>query len=130
MAEDELLPGVPIVGASEIVDALFQLDNFGLDPDRPFEGQSHTEEGERGQTLVDLRFRDVADCLAIGFLLACGHSETRAAAATWNDVYDALNTDPDFDPKAVCQNMLCEMERRMGIYPNVPGLTPDPEEDE
>lgn len=122
MSGDELLPGVPIIELGDLADALYQLGNHGFDPDRPFDGQPHTDQGVRGATKVDLRFRDVADCLAIGFMLACGYSETRAAAATWNDVYEAIKRDPGFDPVAVCQNMLCEMERRMGIFPNVPEL--------
>ncbi len=27
------------------------------------------------------------------------------------------------DPDAVAQNFCCEVEKKMGIYPNVPGLT-------
>jgi hypothetical protein len=28
--------------------------------------------------------------------------------------------DGDFDPDAVCQNICCEIEKKMGIYPNIP----------
>jgi len=31
------------------------------------------------------------------------------------------------DPDAFCQDMCCQIERKMGIYPNVPGLTIDNE---
>ena len=30
------------------------------------------------------------------------------------------------DPMAIAQNLCCEVERIMGIFPNVPGLTPTP----
>ncbi len=54
----------------------------------------------------------------------------RASASTWNDVYEALSADPGFDPRAVCQNALCEMERRMGIYPNLPDADREDDPDE
>jgi hypothetical protein len=28
----------------------------------------------------------------------------------------------DFDPDAVCQNICCEVEEKMGIFPNVDGV--------
>ena len=71
-----------------------------------------------------LRFRDVADCFVVGFLSSCEgfYGLAKSGTATYNDVYEAATADPDFDPIAVMQNMLCEMEKRMGIYPNVPKL--------
>lgn len=101
-------------------EAIYQLDNGGFDPDRPFDGQPHTDQGERGKTLCNLRFRDIADCVAIGFLRSCGFSEERIRASTRNDLYEAVDEDPDFDPCAAIQIANCEMERRMGIYPNLP----------
>lgn len=131
MADDDVrLPDnwpadAPVLSSmEELVESMWQGDNGGFDPDRPFDGQAHTDEGERGKTRVDLRFRDVADCIGIGFLLACGYSDLRASASTWNDVYEALRK-ADFDPRAVCQNAMCEMERRMGIFPNIPAPRPE-----
>ena len=60
-----------------------------------------------------------------GFLQATGRSGlAESGTATYNDVYEAKEGDPDVDPIAAMQNMACEMEKRMGIYPNVPRLTP------
>ncbi len=97
-------------------------------PDRPFTGQPHTDQGERGKTMVvGLTMRDICDCFIHGICLASyGISPPgvyeRATAGdgtlNYNDVY---GWDLDqLDPLAVMQNMTCEIERRMGIYPNVP----------
>lgn len=113
-----------------LADILYQITDHGLDPKRPFDGQLHTDQGERGKTMVSgLRFRDVADCFVMGWLRASGRSSlAESGTATYNDVYEpgidptTGEPDHDIDPLAVMQNMLCELERRMGIYPNVPRL--------
>lgn len=108
-----------------IADAIYAADDHTTDPSRPFDGQPHTDQGERGKTLVTgLTFRDVCDCYVLGFLMATGCSSlAESGTATYNDVYVAAKQDPGFDPLAVMQNMACEMEKRMGIYPNVPRPT-------
>lgn len=112
--------------AKTLADAIYGLSDDTTDLDRPFTGQPHTDQGERGKTLVvGLRFRDVADCFVIGWLEAAGRgSLADSGTATYNDVYECGE---DIDPLAVMQNMTCEMERRMGIYPNVPRLSCDGE---
>ena len=90
--------------------------------DRPYTGQSHTSDGERGKTLIEgLTMRDLQDCFVIGLLRASGIPElySKAISNTWlkKDVYDIPM---DIDPIAACQNMLCEVEKMMGIYPNTP----------
>jgi hypothetical protein len=46
-----------------------------------------------------------------------------AAAICENDLYGwDLNK---LDPMAVAQNLACEIEKIMGIYPNVPALMPN-----
>ena len=105
-----------------IGDAIYRFgDHCVSDRERPYDGQPHT--GERSKTLVSgLTFRDVADCFVLGFLRATGQwSLAESGTATENDVYAAAQSDPNFDPMAACRNMLCEMEKRMGIYPNLPG---------
>lgn len=110
-----------------IGEAIYQLDNHGLDPKRPYNGQPHTDQGVRGQTEVrGLTMRDVMDCFVIGWLRANGKgSLVEAADFTYNDIY-LHGGECDIDPLAAMQNMSCEMERRMGIYPNVPGLEAAP----
>lgn len=104
----------------DLGDLLYQMTDNGFDPKRPFDGQPQTDQGERGKTEVRLRFRDVADCFVLGWLHAAGRSSlAESGTASYNDVYEHHE---EIDPLAVMQNMLCEMEKRMGIYPNVPRL--------
>ena len=112
--------------AKTIADAIYGMGDDTTDPDRPFTGQPHTDQGERGKTLIaGLRFRAVADCFVIGWLRASGRSSlAESGTATYNDVYEC---DDDIDPLAVMQNMMCEMERRMGTYPNILRLSCDGE---
>lgn len=104
--------------------------------DRPYGGQPHTFNGERGQAEVKgVTFRDLRDCFVRAICLSTG-------AATIGD----LNTRPLYeeaekgehgviceddiyqidlnalDPMAIIQNMLCEVERITGTFPNVPEL--------
>lgn len=118
-------PEAVMEGLKEV---LYQLDDHGMDPRRPYNGQPHTDQGVRGKTLVSgLTFRDVCDCYVLGFLQATGSSSlAESGTATYNDVYEAARQDPGFDPLAVMQNMTCEMEKRMGIFPNVPRLKEHP----
>lgn len=117
---------------TDLGDLIYQMTDHGLDPQRPFTGQPHTDQGERGKTMVTgLTFRDVCDCFVVGWLMASGRSSlAESGTASYNDVYEpGINTntgepDHDIDPLAVMQNMSCEMERRMGIFPNVPPLSP------
>jgi hypothetical protein len=72
------------------------------DRNRPYLGQSHTADGERGKTSVEgLTMRDVSDCIRRGIALATSK-------------YGGL------DPVAAAQNTCCEIEKMMGIFPNLP----------
>ena len=100
------------------------IDSFGshnTDPSRPFIGQPHTDQGERGKAEVSgIRFRDLADCLVRAFALSSGegpvYSKAKDGTLTYNDLYLVK----DFDPIAVVQNLSCEVEKMMGIFPNLP----------
>ena len=90
---------------------------FRMDRDRPYNGQPHTDCGERGKTLVEgLTMRDISDCIVKGFLDAGGIETDNPIR---DDVY---KLDCDFDPGAVIQNSLCHVEKMMGIFPNIPKL--------
>lgn len=93
-----------------------------LDPTRPYDGQPHTDEGERGrQEIHGITMRDLVDC----FVRACFESSGLAMKDWPGTVYDL----PDLDLMAVSQNLTCNVEKAMGIYPNVPRLYPaDPTE--
>lgn len=104
--------------------------------DRPYNGQSHTDKGIRGSTEVKgVTFRDLRDCMVRAFFLSAGHirpahyneaCKGENAALCEDDLYGwDLNK---LDPVAVIQNFTCEVERIMGIYPNVPGLRPTTQE--
>uniref|UniRef100_A0A6M3JLN7 Uncharacterized protein n=1 Tax=viral metagenome TaxID=1070528 RepID=A0A6M3JLN7_9ZZZZ len=96
------------------------------DRNRPYDGQPHTDDGIRGKTLVEgLTMRDIRDCFIKGFLQASGDEELYNLVENddWltDDIYRVnLN---NLDPIAVAQSMACEIEKMMGIYPNVPKLT-------
>ncbi len=86
-----------------------------MDRNRPYKGQSHTDEGERGKTLVEgLTMRDVADCIALGFLEASGfYSEN----PTRDDMYKVAEPP---SPGAMINCAMCNVETMMGIFPNIP----------
>lgn len=84
--------------------------------DRPYDGQPHTDSGIRGATEIrGVTFRDVRDA----FVRACFHASGLTTEGWPVSLYQLPWQ--HMDPLAVCQNMLCEIERVMGIYPN---LTP------
>lgn len=95
-----------------------------LDPSRPYDGQPHTVYGERGAAEVHgVTFRDVQDA----FIRACYESSGLPVEQWPGSVHD-LPWD-DMDILAVSQNLGCNIEKAMGIYPNVPRLLPvDPTE--
>ena len=96
--------------------------------DRPYDGQSHTDMGLRGKTLVEgLTMRDISDCYFRAILHSSGDELLNQIADSddiakikhmvWHDVnWDAI------DPVAVSQNLTVNIEKMMGIFPNVPEL--------
>jgi hypothetical protein len=112
--------------------------------DRPYNGQPQTLTGNRGAAEVKgITFRDLRDCYIRAILLSTGgrfysdkpedaklcqrldvlYAEAKkgeAATLCDNDVY-GFNFDK-LDPMAIAQNMACEVEKLMGIYPNVPEI--------
>src|SRR6056300_1253685 len=101
---DNVISGcfTPIEKAKTLEEALKALVDNSTDFNRPFLGQPHTLNGERGKQMVSgLRMRDIRDCL---------HK------AKWKEAGELI------DMEALAQNLLCEIEKAMGIYPNVPKL--------
>ena len=105
------------------------------DRNRPYNGQPHTDFGERGKTLVKgLTMRDISDCIAQGFLAASGNNELYEKTSSrspdeasyhknnweYNDLYK-IEVD-GLDPMAVIQSAMCFIEAYMGIFPNVGNL--------
>lgn len=97
---------------------------YSLDRNRPYDGQSHTDSGKRGETLVSgLTMRDVSDCIVLGFLSCAGMDERECPLH--DDIYSIPDLN-ELDPGAIIQNAMCNVEKMMGIYPNVPGLKERP----
>ena len=126
----ELPVRMEVVEPRNITEALIELDGasaYSNDRNRPYLGQPHADEGVRGtQKVKGLTMRDVRDCFIKGALLSNGVDQPmlydKVEKGTWSkdDVYELDWT--NIDPIAVAQNMTCEIEKMMGIYPNVPKL--------
>lgn len=114
--------GIPLLNEDEIemIPGLLEYINPSGLPgprDRPYDGQVHTDLGERGRTEIrGITFRDLRDCFMRACFLASGLSEDEWPASIYELPW------PKMDPLAVSQNMSCEVERMMGIFPNVPRL--------
>jgi len=105
-----------------------ECDDHNMNRNRLYIGQPHTTHGERGKTEIKgITFRDLSDC----FIRACflsafdqneaGYNEANKGengVLTENDLY-SLNFNR-IDIVAVRQNLCCQIERMMGIYPNIP----------
>ena len=121
---EEEHPDIPIVPMEKLVEHLYQSNNISpLDRNRPYEGQPWTDQGERGKTLVaGLTMRDVMDCFVLGWLQATGRcSLAESGNPSYNDLYEEPPEDfKNFDPIAIGQQMINEIEKRMGIWPNIP----------
>lgn len=91
------------------------LETF--DRERPYDGQPHTDLGERGKQIVSgVTMRDIRDACIRAFF----HSSGLPSDQYPETVYDLdLNS---MSPVAVTQNLTCEIEKMMRIYPNVPSL--------
>lgn len=110
------------------------IDELGSDHnmrrDRPYLGQSNTASGVRGMTeICGITFRDLRDCYVRAVLRSAYHlvpalyeeaTKGPDAVLCENDLF-GFNLDK-LDPIAIMQNLSCEVERIMGIYPNIPKL--------
>lgn len=139
-------PEIPIINIEDIGQAVVSLEGYkSLDPNRPYDGQSHTDMGTRGKTEVKgLTMRDIRDCFIRAYIISHPYyvydevkrectlirQEPNAtlideankgihAKLNGNDVFSLVG---DIDPIAVSQNLGCEIEKMMGIFPNVPKL--------
>lgn len=104
-----------------------------MDRKRRYSGQPHTSFGKRGKTkVVGLTMRDICDCYVRGVLSCTGdispekYTEAIKGEKANLSCNDLFGFDLDkIDPMAAMQNMTCEIEKMMGIYPNVPKLEYD-----
>lgn len=106
------------------------FNDCNMSRDRPYSGQPHTGCGVRGATEIKgVTFRDLRDAFIRAACLASHHlnpalyeeaTKGEKAALCDNDIH-SLDWSR-IDPTAVSQNLSCEIERIMGIFPNVPRL--------
>lgn len=137
----EIFKNIPVVPENMSIEAM--VDHLGSDTSmlrgRPYDGQDHTCAGKRGSEFArNMRFRDIKDCFVRGYIQSHEYyvsgsvekiqpnatliDECRKgqfAAICDNDMYTLRG---NADPMAVWQNMACEMEKMMEIYPNVEGM--------
>lgn len=104
--------------------AIMSFSDHTTDPSRPFTGQKHTCQGERGRAEVrGIRFRDLADCVVKAFIDSTPEvsDELRERAddgtLNYNDLYTLDSS--EMDPIALIQNISCRVEKAMKIYPNI-----------
>lgn len=89
------------------------------DPSRDYDGQPHTVYGDRGkQEISGITMRDLQDA----FFRACFESSGLPIEEWPGRIHDLPWRDMDI--VAVSQNLSCNVEKAMGIYPNVPRLLP------
>lgn len=108
------------------------FDDLGHNDDnhkreREYTGQPHTCLGSRGATEIKgITFRDLRDAYIRAVFLSAGHQKPHLYAEADKGEYalicenDLYNLDwNDLDPLAIQQNLSCEIEKLMGIYPNI-----------
>ncbi len=95
-------------------------DNAPLDRNRPYTDQ----QPKRDQHLVSgLTMRDIHDCMVRGFLLASSHvnpegyRKAEENTCCHNDLYGWDTS--EVSPGAAIRNGVCEIEKMMGIFPNL-----------
>lgn len=109
------------------IDQVTQNSLCDMHRNRLYNGQLHTYKGLRGQQIVSgITIRDLSDCLLRSFFLCSGHINSdkyteackgEEAKLCENDLY---GWDLDkIDPVALIQNFTCEVEKIMGIFPNL-----------
>lgn len=102
-----------------------------MDRNRPYDGQPHTDTGIRGkQEIRGITMRDAVDCL-IRAMVVCTDPDSEVGkdlrrkqgdgSLIWDNIYEADLS--QIDPIAVSQNLTCEIEKLMGIFPNVLSLS-------
>ena len=111
--------------------AMYEAEGKPVDMSRhrPYSGQAHTYYGERGKQLIEgLTMRDIQDCFVRAVLLTSNHlisdglyDEAKKGEQALLDSSDLYGFDlNETDPNAIGQNLSCEIERMMGIFPNLP----------
>lgn len=112
---------------TDIYDIIYEMGlDHNLRRDRPYTGQSHTDLGIRGaQEVYGVTMRDIRDCYLRAICLSAGvenpllYEEAEKGengCICENDIFDLHGS---IDPISVQQNLTCEIEKLMGIFPNI-----------
>ena len=103
--------------AKNPIDVIKAVFSENLDPNRPFTGQPNSLAGERGnQLLYNIRMRDIQDLILKHIAHMCA-DDRNDNEITIDDIYKYdLN---DIDPLGLVVEVCCDIERMMGIYPNL-----------
>jgi hypothetical protein len=131
---DKLMEGVPIVGALDDAGIMGKIsdfvtdDNANMDRNRPYNGQAWTTTGIRGSTEIKgITFRDLRDCFIRAAFQCCHelhphlYEEAQKGEKANLSSEDMYGWDLDkLDPMAWQQQLGVEVEKMMGIFPNVP----------
>lgn len=104
--------------AKQIAEAIEYLKPLGLQDvlnrNRPYNGQRHTDDGERGkQEVHGITIRDVRDCLILAFYDSAEIDRRHPPKSVEDLPLDKMSLE------AISQNMCCWIERYMGIFPNI-----------
>jgi len=104
---------------------------------RPYNGQPHTDIGIRGATEIkNITFRDLRDCFIRAVCLSAKHQNQKLyeealkgeyAQISGNDLYQYDFS--DIDIMTISHNLACEVEKLMGIFPNIENICINYEED-
>lgn len=143
------LGGIPVFpmgkDAATLMDQIDQatgLHDHSMQRNRPYNGQIHTDTGLRGQTEIKgITFRDLRDAFVRAVLLSTGAETIKGinmrpryeeackgenACLSAGDLY-GFDLD-QLDPMAISNNLSVEVEKLMGIFPNLPPGTPTADE--
>ena len=116
-----------MLNLKSIIEEVTGYHLVGMHRQRPYDGQPWTCNGQRGEAEVKgITFRDLQDCYIRAIFMSASHIapelyeeslKGELAAICPDDVYRL-----DFnqlDPIAIAQNLSCEVERIMNIFPNI-----------
>ncbi len=118
-------PGPLPKNIGDIIEDAVEKDFGSMFRGRPYDGQPWTDHGERGKTEIKgITFRDLRDCFIRAVAQSSGpgplYQESEKGERANITADDLYAIDPnELDIIAVGQNLSGEVEKAMGIFPNV-----------
>ena len=94
--------------SSKMIDH-FDYKDMEINETPPYNGQPHTSYGERGKVEIKgIKFSDLYQAISVAIKQSCVNEEE----------FDKI----PIDVEAVAQNLNCNVEKLMGIFPNIEKL--------